>query len=321
MTPESGGAFLQNRIRLRHLRLIRALDEERSVTRAAERLFISQAAASKALAEIEHAVGDRLFKRHGRSVEPTELGRRMILGAHRVLSEFHALDQEIGDLVSGIAGTVNIGVQTLSAQAFIAQAIEALKREHPRMTLRLIDGVLTEHLDNLRLGGLDLVFGRISPDLMAPDLTGTPIIDDPTVLVAGLGHPLDDGRPLTLADVAGQAWCLSPPGTPTMDHFAQQLAAQGLAPPEDQVETHGTLMMLMILRTSHRLALLPERFARHWAAQNVLTVLPLRLEGITAPIGLIWVRDRKPAPAARRCREIVGREIARFRAEGDGAAA
>ena len=297
-------------LRLRHFRIVIALADEKSVTRAAGRLFVTQAAVSKALAEIERILGARLFDRRGRGLDATPLGLRVIAAARRIQTELSVLDDEVGEMLSGTSGTVKVGVQTISAQSFIAHAVSAVKADAPHLDIHLTDGVLSEHLENLRAGELDLVFGRIAPELLLPDLDGYAIVEDATVVVAGPDHPLAGNPSLMLEDVVDQAWILSPPGTPMRDHFRRILAERGLALPIDRVETNGTLMTLTFLHETKRLGLLPERFARQWADRGVIRTLPLRLDGINAPIGLIVPRDRTQGPAVRRFVSIVRGEIA-----------
>lgn len=68
--------FMKVRLKLRHLQLFIALDELRNLHRAAERLGMSQPAASKLLGELENQLGLVLFDRHPRGIAPTGTARR-----------------------------------------------------------------------------------------------------------------------------------------------------------------------------------------------------------------------------------------------------
>ena len=69
----SAELFLHRQLKLRHLRLLLAIESARTITAAAALLGVSQVAASKTLAEIESGLGSRLFERRRSGLIPTEL--------------------------------------------------------------------------------------------------------------------------------------------------------------------------------------------------------------------------------------------------------
>ena len=113
--------FLRQRVNLRHLRLVLVLDEERSITRTAERLCISQAAVSKTRAEFEKGIGAPLFEWFGNRLEVTPLGKCVLLSARRILAELECLSDEFAQMSSGMRGVLSIGSRTVSGQPFISR--------------------------------------------------------------------------------------------------------------------------------------------------------------------------------------------------------
>lgn len=288
-----------DRIKLRHLRTVLAVQDTGSVTAAAERLFISQAAVSKAIAEVEAALGADLFERRGRGIVPTEAGRRFIRTGRRVAAEIRVLEEEIDLLASGGAGLVTIGLQAISAQAFLVKAVAAMKRRYPKTTIRLVEGMLPDVLRDLRTGHLDLVMGRMVPALMGPDLDGAAIILEPYVVVASAGHPVLALPQPGWADVLAHPWCLPLRGTPVREHLDEHLAALLLPEPDSLVETGSVVTILMLLQSMPLLALVPRHLAGDWEARGYVVPTPLTLPPRAEPIGLIWSTALPLAPAAR----------------------
>ena len=83
---------------LRELHYLLALAEEKSISRAAERLFMAQSSLSQFLSSTEAHLGYRLFIRTSSGIRPTEPGKRMIRFAQDTLSEFHRAKDEIQDI-------------------------------------------------------------------------------------------------------------------------------------------------------------------------------------------------------------------------------
>src|SRR5215207_1714256 len=113
------------RLKVRHLQLMLILDAEKSISRAAERLFISPAAVSKTRSELEAEIGGAVFERGAKGLELTELGACVLQSAKRVLAELESLDGEVSLMKSGMRGTVSIGIRSIAAQPFIAKVTAA----------------------------------------------------------------------------------------------------------------------------------------------------------------------------------------------------
>src|SRR5690349_10130734 len=126
--------FLRQRISLRHLRLILVLEEERSITRTADRLCISQAAVSKTRGEIEKGIGAPLFEWFGHRLEVTAVGKCVLQSARRIVAELECLGDEFQLMKTGMGGVLTIGTRTISGQPFLSRVTAAFKKAHPAVT-------------------------------------------------------------------------------------------------------------------------------------------------------------------------------------------
>jgi len=104
--------FVRARLKLRHLQLLVALDEQRNLGRAAASLSVTQPAASKLLAEVETMLGTVLFERLPRGMEPNLYGEVLIRRARSVLIELEAAATELGAMRAGSTGRVTVGAVT-----------------------------------------------------------------------------------------------------------------------------------------------------------------------------------------------------------------
>ena len=287
------------RLKLRQLRAVLAVEEHGSVTLAAEHLFVTQAAVSKVIAELETQIGAPLFERHGRGIAPTEAGRHVIQTARRIAGELRSLSDEVELATQGGSGVLIIGMQAVSIVHLLPKILAAMKGRYPRVTIRLVEDALATILRDLRGGRIDFALGRMLPDLLGADLDGVRMPPVPYVVVASPGHPLlNDPSPSWKAACTGN-WVIPMPGAPVRAYFTDFLAAQGLALPDRVIEVGSPPLVSGILGTFPVLALLPLPMAEDWRRAGVCKICPLNLSLQMEPIGLIWSKTLPLKPSAR----------------------
>jgi DNA-binding transcriptional LysR family regulator len=288
-----------DRLKLRQLRVLLAITEHGSVTRAAEHLFVTQAAVSKAVAEIEVLIGTPLFERQGRGIAPTEAGHLAVRAARRVVTEMKALADDLELLADGGAGTLVVGLQAVSVAGLLPRILGAMTTHYPRVTIRLIEGTLPNVLRDLRAGRVDLAIGRMMPRLLGDDLDGLSLPTKPYIVVASPGHRLLAAPDPSWDEACRETWCLPLPGTPVRDYFADFLAGEHLSLPAHIIEVGSATLIATMFGSVPMLALAPANLAAEWAKSGLCEPAPLALPLRMEPIGLIWSRVLPLKPCAR----------------------
>lgn len=175
-------------VSLRQLRIFLAVAELRHFHRAAERLHLTQPAVSRQVAELERALGVRLFDRHTRGVLPTEAGQYLQHALSRVLDDLEAVLAHAHAEGERQRGTVRVAaVPTLSA-GLMPACIAACAARYPELDIRLHDQVQTLVLDQVRGGEVD--FGLVVEPADTGDFDSETIMYDDFVLVCPPSHPL-----------------------------------------------------------------------------------------------------------------------------------
>jgi DNA-binding transcriptional LysR family regulator len=187
---------------LRHLRYFVAIAEERSFTRAAERLWIAQPGLSTQIRRLEAELGVQLFDRHTRGVDLTSAGELLLERARAVLSAAEFAGATGRDLEAGVVGTVRLGLATGARWRRTAAFLERFTREYGGIELTVLEGYGGTLWRDLRDGRLDAVvapsnFG--SADLRRLDLGA-----EPWVVLVGKSHRLADVGPLAAHDLNGE---------------------------------------------------------------------------------------------------------------------
>jgi DNA-binding transcriptional LysR family regulator len=290
-------SFLSPRLRMRHIRLLVALDEHRNMHRAAAACATTQPAATRLLADLERLVGVRLFERTTRAIVPNEFGVCLVHHARTVLGALGHARDELDAIAAGAAGKVALGALLVAATALVPKAILAFKARLPRITVLVREGTGGVLLPILRRGELDLLVGRTSADFECEDLVFDVFYTEPVVLVVRVGHPLTTRTTLSLADLAGEEWIMPTPEAPYRKRLDAAFRQAGVERPRRIVESMSLLTNKALLQGSDRLAVMPRDVAHEYTSWNILAILPVDLPDPTGPVGVITVKDRPQSRA------------------------
>ena len=126
---------LEERIKPRHLRVVLAVQATGNMTKAGERLKLSQSSISKTISEVEETIGAQVFERRDKAWVTTEAGNKFVRMGLHVRNEIRILRDEINLLNRGHVGMVTIGVQSISAQPVMVKAISQVAKQFPNINI------------------------------------------------------------------------------------------------------------------------------------------------------------------------------------------
>lgn len=169
--------------------------------KAAEQLAISQPALSRRIQGLEAAIGAQLFERSTRSVSLTAVGRQLEPLVRRMIDEFESTLLSVGDVGRAQQGQVNIACIPTAAFYFLPKVVRAFNAIYPKIRFRIVDEGAAECLASVARGEVE--FGLNFMGASDPDLTFTPLTDDPFVLACRRDHPLAKLDELTWEDLRG----------------------------------------------------------------------------------------------------------------------
>lgn len=141
---------------LRTLTYFVAVAEELNVTRAAEKLHMSQPPLSSQMKNLEDELNTTLFFRGRRQLTLTESGELLYRRAKEILSLADKTQSEIISLSKGMTGTVSIGLVEGMAPDIAAEWLEKFIRRYPNIRFRILDGNSDELIEKLRTGIISL---------------------------------------------------------------------------------------------------------------------------------------------------------------------
>jgi DNA-binding transcriptional LysR family regulator len=281
---------------LRHLIALKAIADERSFGRAAERLGYTQSAISQQIAALERIVGLRLVERPGgpRPISLTEAGDVLLRHADAIQARLLAAKADMAALEAGDAGRVRVGTFQSVGARIVPALLRKFGESHPAVEVQLRESQSEDELLTLvERGELDLTFWTLP--LEGGPYEAVELLRDPYVLVVPAGSPLSElERPPTLKEIALQP-LIGFNQCRAVAHVDHQLTAAGRTPNYVfRSDNNGTVQGLVGAGVGVSVS---PRLTVDVDDPNVALI---DLHGRIEPriIGLVWHRDRHRSPAA-----------------------
>ena len=172
----------------RELEYVLAIEQHRSITKAAEALYISQPSLSKFLHEYEGTLGIRLFERVGNCYLLTYAGERYMEYARRIIRIKADMNNELSEIASDVKGRLAIGYQFNRSSYMVPLTMPKFKALYPQATVALHEDS-SENLEKMLLeGAVDLVIYNYTS--RHPQLRYDVLSHEEILLMVHEGHPL-----------------------------------------------------------------------------------------------------------------------------------
>jgi DNA-binding transcriptional LysR family regulator len=172
---------------------IKTIVEEKSISRAAEKLFISEPSLSKCIRKIEFDLGTKFFVRRGTGLVPTLAGEEYYKVANEILKIYGDFKNEVCDINNLKKGKLILGTTRYLATYLLPIILPAYKEKYPNIEIDLIEENSFELKKTLLSGELDLAIMHMSPlnELSSnTKLEFIILLKDPFLLATRKQHPL-----------------------------------------------------------------------------------------------------------------------------------
>ena len=193
---------------LRHLRYFVAVAEERSFTRAAQRLHIAQPPLSRQIQQLEQLLGAQLFERNSRPLKLTETGRFFYQHAAQLLAQMDELES-MARRVGKIERSLSVGFVGSTLYGMLPKIIRRYRQLHAEVELSLHEMSTMDQIAALKEGRIDVGFGRIRTD--DPGIRRVVLREERMIVALPLGHPLCEAKAaLSLRDLLKETLIIFP---------------------------------------------------------------------------------------------------------------
>lgn len=295
------------RIRHRHLNCFLEAARSRKVSSAAYALNVSQPAASKTLAELERILETRLFDRGGRGGLTLTLSGRVFL--RYAGASIAALKEGLDGLAEARthgSRVLKIGALAGVAAQFMPRAVKEFRESHLTI-VSIITASNAVMLNQLRVGELDLVVGRLARPEEMQGLSFTHLYSEPLVFVVRPEHPLA-GRDVFDFSMLEQLTLLLPTSDgvmrPIIDRY---LISHGLGALPNSIETRSPDFCRQYVRDSDAIWMISRGVVQHDIDDGTLSILKVDTTDTQGPVGLTIRADTDPSPTLRMMMDTVAR--------------
>ena len=189
-------------LEIRHLRLVLEIADAGSMTKAAERLFLTQSALSHQLRDIEAKFDTPFFVRLGRRLVLTAAGRRLLDTARRVVGDIQRTEEDIRRLADDTEGVIRMCTQCYTGYHWLGPLLSTFQRKHPRVTIHVAADATDRPVDALLDGRIDLAI-LIDP-VADRRVRLRPLFTDEMVAIVAKGHHLARKRWVSPVELAAE---------------------------------------------------------------------------------------------------------------------
>lgn len=280
---------------LRQLRYFLAVAEERSVTRAAARLHLTQPPLSAQIARLEHELGVPLLVRHRRGVDVTEAGRLLVERARAVLADVDAAVEAVRRTGQGHSGRLTLAFTPATAWSVLPALLRRFRSERPDVVVGYLEGGADSVAEHVRARRADLGLVHLPPAgaSAGPDLDAAVVRREPLVAVLPRELAAHLGDRVDLAALAGEEF-VAPAGL--APHLLGACRLSGFTPEPRGVEHVQTVVALV--GAGMGVSVLPASVQAVCGADAV--TLPLARHVPVVETGLLRRRSDPPSPPAQR---------------------
>lgn len=280
---------------LRTLELFCAVADQRSFSKAAGVVDLTQSAVSQAIGQLEDSLGVTLIDRSKRPLNLTTAGKTYYRGVRQLLGNYRRLEQEVVSTSKQLQGEVRVGAIYSVGLSYMPEASEAFERLHPDVDLRIAFG-RNERVAEMTLDG-SVDFGLVSFPKNTNRLRSILWQQEPIRLVCSAGHAFSNRTDVSLQDLQGIEMVGFDRGLELRNLVDQHLQQAGVSV-DVRMEFDNADSIVRAIEANRGIGILPEAVVRRETAAGTLRVVACQALRITRPLGIIFRRSGKMSRTA-----------------------
>ena len=273
-----------------HLAIVRAVEQQGSLTAAASKLCLTQSALSHTMRKLELQLGTSIWLREGRRLKLTQAGQYLLAVANRVLPQLEHAQQRLAQFASGERGTLRIGMECHPCYQWLLKVVQPFLAQSP--------GVDIDVKQRFQFGGMAALFNYDIDLLITPDpinkesIVFEPVFPYELVLVVSQHSKLSGLSQVAPAQLSDQVLLTYPVESARLDIF-QQFLLPAQCMPKLHKTLEATDIILQMVAANRGVTAMPKWLALEYAKSLPVDVIRLGDSGIHKHIYVGYRKQEK----------------------------
>ncbi|HJW24782.1 MAG TPA: LysR family transcriptional regulator [Rhodocyclaceae bacterium] len=267
---------------IRTLKIFLAVAKHGTFAAAGKRIGLTAAAVGLQIRALEEDLNQVLFDRSARAVVLNTAGRKLVPQVEELVQRYEVLSAGDGD---ELAGTVVMGALVSALMGAFADALWTVKREHPRLDVRLLAGLSSDFTNMVERGELDAAVITRPPGPLPSNLVWTALYTEPMVLIVPRrphfdlsDDPLEMLRDAPFLRFDRHTWT---------GFLVNAALDQCGVEVRDEMELNSVEAIIEIVRQGFGVSIVPQLANVRWDRDDALRVIPLPGSDVQRDVGLL----------------------------------
>ena len=266
-----------------HLAILRAIEQQGSLTAAADALCVTQSAVSHAVKKLEQQLDTAIWVKEGRKLRLTQAGQYLLSLANRLLPQFEHAESVVQQIANGQRGALRIGIECHPCYEWLLTVVSPYLCDWPDVDVDV--------KQQFQFGGMGALFNHeidilVTPDpLLKQSLVFMPVFNYEQVLVVAETHPLANKDYVSAKDLRDETLLTYPVEIQRQDIFSQFLIPANVTPKEHKT-IEATEIMLQMVAAGRGVSAFPRWLVEKHGKTLALASIRLGRKGIHKQIFL-----------------------------------
>lgn len=282
---------------MKHLKYFVEVARQRSFSKAADTVFVSQSTVSKMIKDLEAELNVNLFNRNSKYVELTDAGQILFNQAQQLITLFENLPIQFENEAKLEQGKISIGLPPITGATDFARLLGIFKKEYPNIDIVLFEYGSKKIEPAICEGIVDVGVALTCTPINNENLEIFPYTKDPLQVIIHPNNPLSQMPRLNMSMLSNESFVLYRNDYSLHDAIKAHCNIAGFQP-KIILETSEREVMIQIVASNLGIALLPSKICERINSNTVVAV-PLEDPQIWLYTSLIWSKQRYLSYAAR----------------------
>lgn len=285
---------------IRHLKIFMTVADEKSMSLAAKKLYVSQPTVSQAIAELEKYYEVKLFERLSQKIYLTREGELMLSFARHILDSFKEMEKAIGQAAE--KATLCIGCSVSVGTCLINDILDKAKKRMPKCHINVLVANSAQIEKAILKNEVDL--GIVEGMIQSKELIITPVFKDEVVIVCGKTHPLAKEKKITLDMLEGQDYICRESGSTERNQMERLIEEYGINLNKNFSSTNTEAIKNAVMH-GHGIAVFSKMMVEKECQVGDMIILPLEKVSVTRNINLVMHKNKYISETIQTIKDIL----------------